>query len=142
MSSQCKLLSQQLYKATPLTYDLESFWNFSETWKAMSTIVSQNFSSFNFIQWEILLLPWSHLKLGPENKMIYNSLLQLQTLWDFEKHIRYMSSISIQNFNSIDDDHKELSLSKEVDFKIEAETLDTWISLNTYPNDLKFFSHI
>jgi hypothetical protein len=36
-----------------------------------------------------------------------------------------MSSISIQNFNSIDDDHKELSLSKEVDFKIEAETLDT-----------------
>ncbi len=57
--------------------------------------------------------------------MIYNSLLQLQTLWDFEKHIRYMSSISIQNFNSIDDDHKELSLSKEVDFKIETETLDT-----------------
>jgi hypothetical protein len=36
-----------------------------------------------------------------------------------------MSSISIQNFNSIDDDHKELSLSKEVHFKIEAETLDT-----------------
>jgi hypothetical protein len=36
-----------------------------------------------------------------------------------------MSSISIQNFNSIDDDHKELSLSKEVDFKIETETLDT-----------------
>jgi hypothetical protein len=53
-----------------------------------------------------------------------------------------MSSIFAQNFSSIDDDHKELSLSKEIDFKIEAETLDTWISLNTYPNGLKFLSHI
>jgi hypothetical protein len=74
ISSQCKLLSQQLCKATPLTYDLESFWNFAKTWKAMSTTVSQNFSSFNFIQWEILLLPWSHFKLGPKHKMTYNSL--------------------------------------------------------------------
>jgi hypothetical protein len=53
-----------------------------------------------------------------------------------------MSSISTQNFSSIDDDHKELSLSKEADFKTKAETLDTWISLNTYANDLKFLSHI
>jgi hypothetical protein len=73
MSSQCKLLSQQLCKATPLTYDLESFWNFAETWKAMSITVFQNFSSFNLIQWEILLLIWSHFKLGPEHKMTYNS---------------------------------------------------------------------
>jgi hypothetical protein len=36
-----------------------------------------------------------------------------------------MSSISDQNYNSIDDDRKEISLSKESDFKIEAETLDT-----------------
>jgi hypothetical protein len=36
-----------------------------------------------------------------------------------------MSSTSIQIFNSIDDDYKEISLSKETDFKIEAETLDT-----------------
>jgi hypothetical protein len=36
-----------------------------------------------------------------------------------------MSFISIQNFSSIGDNHKELSLSKEIDFKIEAETLDT-----------------
>jgi hypothetical protein len=35
-----------------------------------------------------------------------------------------MSFISTQNFSSIDDDHKELSLSKETDFKIETETLD------------------
>jgi hypothetical protein len=35
------------------------------------------------------------------------------------------------NFRSIDDDHKELSLSKEIDLKAEAKTLDTWISLNT-----------
>jgi len=74
MSSQCKLLSQQLCKATPLTYDLESFWNFSETCKAMSTTVSQNFNSFHLIKWEILLLFLSHLKLGPEHKMTYNSL--------------------------------------------------------------------
>jgi hypothetical protein len=53
-----------------------------------------------------------------------------------------MFSISAQNFSSIDDDHKELSLSNETDFKTEAETLDTWISLNKYPNDLKFLSHI
>jgi hypothetical protein len=35
-----------------------------------------------------------------------------------------MSSMSVQNFSSIDDDHKELSLSKETNFKTEAETLD------------------
>ncbi len=53
MSSQCKLLSQQLCKAIPLTYELESFWNFAETCKAMSTTVYQNFSSFDFKKWEI-----------------------------------------------------------------------------------------
>jgi len=36
-----------------------------------------------------------------------------------------MSYISLPNFSSIDDDYKELSFSKEIDFKIEAETLDT-----------------
>jgi hypothetical protein len=36
-----------------------------------------------------------------------------------------MFSTSGQNFSSINDDHKELSLSKETDFKIEVETLDT-----------------
>jgi hypothetical protein len=35
---------------------------------------------------------------------------QLQTPWDFGRHIKYMSSISTQNFSSIDNDHKELSL--------------------------------
>jgi len=49
-----------------------------------------------------------------------------------------MSSISAQNFSSIDDDHKELSLLKGTDFKIETETLNAWISLNTNPNDMKF----
>jgi hypothetical protein len=34
-----------------------------------------------------------------------------------------MFSISAQNFSSISDDHKELSLSKETDFKTEVETL-------------------
>jgi len=53
-----------------------------------------------------------------------------------------MSSISTQNFSSIDDDHKKISLSKETDFKTETETLDAWISLNTDPNDMKFLSHI
>ncbi len=53
-----------------------------------------------------------------------------------------MSFIFFQNFSSIDDDHKELSFSKEIDFKIEAETLDIWNSLNTYPNDMKFLSCI
>jgi hypothetical protein len=52
-----------------------------------------------------------------------------------------MSSTSVQNFSSIDDDHKELSLSKETDFKTETKTLDAWISLNTNPNDMKFLSH-
>jgi len=53
-----------------------------------------------------------------------------------------MSSISVQNFNSIHDDYKEISLSKETDFKTKTETSDAWIFLNTDPNDMKFFSHI
>jgi hypothetical protein len=74
MSSQNKLPSQQFCKATSLTYDLRLIWNFGETWKTMYTTFSQNFSSFNFIKWKILLLPWNHLKLGPKHKMIYNLL--------------------------------------------------------------------
>jgi hypothetical protein len=35
-----------------------------------------------------------------------------------------MSFIFVQNFSSIDDDHKKLSLSKETDFKTKVETLD------------------
>jgi hypothetical protein len=53
-----------------------------------------------------------------------------------------MSSISAQNFSSSNDDHKEISLSKETDFKTETETLDAWISLNVNPNDMKFLSHM
>jgi len=53
-----------------------------------------------------------------------------------------MSSISAQNFNSLDNDHKVISLSKETNFKTETETLDAWISLNIGPNDMKFLSHI
>jgi hypothetical protein len=53
-----------------------------------------------------------------------------------------MSSISVQNFNSINDDHKEISLSKEIDSKTETKTLDAWISLNINSNDLKFLSHM
>jgi hypothetical protein len=53
-----------------------------------------------------------------------------------------MSSIFAQNFSSSNDDHKEISLSKETDFKIETETLDAWISLNINPNDMKFLSHM
>ncbi len=53
-----------------------------------------------------------------------------------------MSSIYAQNFSSIDDDHKKISLSKETDFKTETETSDAWISLNTDPNDMKFLSHV
>jgi hypothetical protein len=53
-----------------------------------------------------------------------------------------MSSISAQNFSPIDDDHKDISLSKKTNFKTETETSDAWISLNTNPNDMKFLSHI
>jgi hypothetical protein len=35
-----------------------------------------------------------------------------------------MSTTFSQNFSLIDDDHKEISLSKETDFKIETETSD------------------
>jgi len=94
MSSQNKLLSQQLCKATPHTYDLGSIWNFGETYKPMSTTFSQNFSSFNFIKWEILLLPWSHLKLGPKHKMAYNSLSAIpKSLRFWETHKIYFSYI-------------------------------------------------
>jgi hypothetical protein len=73
MFSQNNLLSQQFCKVTLLTYDLGSIWNFGETWTTMSTTISQNFSSFNIIEWKILLLPWNHLKLRLEHKMTYNS---------------------------------------------------------------------
>jgi len=53
-----------------------------------------------------------------------------------------MSSISVQNFSSINDDHKEISLSKETDFKTETETLNAWISFNINPNDMKFLTHV
>jgi hypothetical protein len=53
-----------------------------------------------------------------------------------------MFFIPAQNFSSIDVDHKEISLSKETDFKTKTETLDVLISLNTNPNDKKFLSHI
>ncbi len=53
-----------------------------------------------------------------------------------------MSFISVQNFSPIDDDQKEISRSKETDFKTETETSDAWISHNTSPNDMKFLSHI
>jgi hypothetical protein len=50
-------------------------------------------------------------------KWLTTRFQQLQTPWDFKRHIRYMSFISVQNFSFISDDHKELSLSKEIDFK-------------------------
>ncbi len=50
--------------------------------------------------------------------------------------------MSAHNFSSIDDDHKELSLSKETNFKTKIKTLDAWIFLNTDPNDIKFLTHI
>jgi hypothetical protein len=53
-----------------------------------------------------------------------------------------MSTTFFQDFSPIDDDHKEISLSKETDFKTETETSDAWISLNINPNDMKFLSHI
>jgi hypothetical protein len=63
-------------------------------------------------------------------KWFTTRFLQLQISWDFGRHIRYMSSRSVQNFSSIGDDHKELSLSKKTNFKTEVETLDTWIFLS------------
>jgi hypothetical protein len=53
-----------------------------------------------------------------------------------------MFFISAQCFSFIDDDHKEISLSKETDFKTETETRDAWISLNINPNDMKSLSHM
>jgi hypothetical protein len=96
MYFQCKLMSQQLCKATPLTYDLGSIWNFSESWKTMSTIVSQIFNSFNIIKWKILLLPWNHFKLGSKHKMSYNSLSPTPNslrFWDTHKiYVFYICS--------------------------------------------------
>jgi hypothetical protein len=54
-------------------------------------------------------------------KWLITCFQQLQTPWDFGIHIKYMFSISAQNFNSIDDDHKELSLSKELTSKLRLK---------------------
>jgi hypothetical protein len=50
------LCHQQLCKVTLLIYELESIWNFGKTWKTMFNITIQNFNSFDFIKWVILLL--------------------------------------------------------------------------------------
>ncbi len=41
------------------------------------------------------------------------------------RHIKYVSSIFVQNFSFVDDDYKKSSFSKETNFKTEAKTLDT-----------------
>jgi hypothetical protein len=70
---------------------LNPFEFFLKHKKTMSTTVSQNFSSFDFINWKILLLPWSHLKLGPEHKMTYNLLLETSNSLKFwETHKIYV----------------------------------------------------
>ncbi len=108
----------------------------------MSTTFSQNFSSFNFMNWEILLLLWSHLKLGPEHKMTYNSLLATPKSLKFrETHKIYVFYIFLK-FQLYWWWPQGDMISKETDFKTETETSDAWISLNTYPNDMKFLSHI
>ncbi len=59
-----------------------------EIWKIMSTTIFQNFSSFNFIKWDILLLPWNHFKSGPEHKMTYNSFSRTSNslrFWEIDK---------------------------------------------------------
>jgi len=59
-------------------------------------LLSQNFSTFDFIKWEVLLLPWSHLKLGPEHKMTYNLLLTTPNslrFWETHKiYVFYLCS--------------------------------------------------
>jgi hypothetical protein len=74
--------------------------------------------------------------------MTYNSLSTTpKSLRFWETHKIYVFYIC-SKFNSIDDDHKKISLSKETDFKIETETSDAWNSFNKNPNDMKFLSHI
>jgi len=53
-----------------------------------------------------------------------------------------MSSIYVQNFNSINGDHKELSLSKEINFKTKTEKFRCF-DLSQYKSKLyEFLSHI
>jgi hypothetical protein len=62
--------------------------------------------------------------MGLAHKMTYNSLTATpNSLRFWETHQIYVFYIC-SNFSSIDDDHKELSFSKETDFKTEAKTLD------------------
>jgi len=53
--------------------------------------------------------------------MAYNSLSTTSNSLRFWETHKYISSISVQNVISIDDDQKEISLSKETDFKIEVK---------------------
>jgi hypothetical protein len=49
--------------------------------------------------------------------MTYNSLSTTPNSLSFWQANKYMSFIFSQNFNFIDDDRKELSLKKKIDFK-------------------------
>jgi len=108
----------------------------------MSTNFSQNFNSFNFIKWEILLLLWSHLKLGPEHKMTYNSLPATpKSLRFWETHKIYIFYIFSKFQLYWRWPQRDITF-KKTDFKIEAETSDAWISFNKNSNDMKFLSHM
>ncbi len=133
-------MSPTTLEVTPFTYDLGLIWNFGETWKFMFTTIFQKFISINFINERSCYFLEKNWDLNI--KWFTTRFQQFQIFWDFGRHIKYMSSIYVQNFSSIDDDHKKLSLSKEIDFKTEVKTLDIWISFNTSINDMNFFSHM
>jgi hypothetical protein len=70
-------------KQTFVIVNLQSYiahiipWINMKFWWNMKSYVYYHLSNFQliyFIKWEILLLPWNHLKLGLEHKMTYNSL--------------------------------------------------------------------
>ncbi len=104
----------------------------------MSTTFSQNFSSFKFINWEILLLPWSHLKLGREHKMTYNSLsITPKPLRFWETHKIYVFYIC-SKFQLY-----WWWLQRDITFKRNwFQNWDWNFRCNTNPNDMKFLSHI
>jgi hypothetical protein len=108
MSSQCKFLSQLLCKATSLTCDLGSFEILVKHKKLCllsSLKISAHLTSLNERSCYFLEIT-SNWDLNTKWLTICSQ--QLQTPWNCGRQIIYMSSIFSQDFNSINDDHKEL----------------------------------
>jgi hypothetical protein len=131
------LCHQQLCKITPFTYDLGSIWNSGATWKSYAYyhVLIQKMRNL------ITSLKSPHTGTWTQNdlQLVFNNFKLLDILRDmlniYFTHLPKISALLMIIT-------KSYHFQKKLTSKLRLKTLDTWISINTYPNDMNFFSHI